>query len=145
MKKKYDNLLFYWLPVFIYCLLIFIQSSYPSPIIAPELPHADKLVHFLGYGLLGILFFRAFGTLRFKDNADLVMILSIASSTLYGISDEIHQYYVPFRSADITDLSADAIGSFCGAFFYRLFMMRRRDRLFSELARLRELYRNHFR
>ena len=141
MKEKYNLILFYWLPVFIYCLLIFIQSSYPSPIHAPDLPHTDKLVHFLGYGLLGILFFRAFGTLRF--NSGVVTRLSIVSSTIYGLSDEIHQYYVPFRSADITDLLADALGSFCGVFFYHLFMVKHRDRLFSEWMKLQDLYRKY--
>ncbi len=123
-EKKHNILIFYWAPVFTYCLLIFIQSSYPSAISDPGLPHIDKLAHFLGYALLGVLFFRAFMTLRFRDNDDLVMILSMVSSVLYGMSDEIHQHYVPSRSADITDLLADTLGSFCGVFFYQLFVVK---------------------
>jgi VanZ family protein len=34
---------------------------------------------------------------------------------LYGITDEIHQYYVPGRVASIGDIAADCIGAFLGS------------------------------
>jgi len=108
------------MPVIAYCAFIFIQSEFPSAIKTRDIPHIDKLIHFLGYGLLGILFFRAFGTTSLKDNADRLMLFSMAASALYGISDEIHQYYVPYRSADIADALADTLGSIYGVFFYQI-------------------------
>ena len=44
----------------------------------------------------------------------IILILLIAIGTLYGISDEIHQYFIPSRSADILDVLADCIGSTMG-------------------------------
>ena len=114
------KILSYWFPVFLYCLLIFMQSSYPSPESVPDLPFIDKLFHIAVYALLGVLLLRAFRTLRIQHNLKLVMILSILLSSLYGISDEIHQYFVPFRNADVMDALADMIGSVVGVYVYQL-------------------------
>jgi VanZ family protein len=112
-RKKF---IYYWLPVLLYCLLIFIQSSYSSPENIPSLPYIDKVIHFAVYAILGILFFRAFRTQRFKENINMVIMLSILSSSLYGMSDEVHQYFVPHRDADIMDFLADVMGSICGVY-----------------------------
>jgi len=120
MKKRHKPFFFCWLPLFIYCLLIFIQSSFPAAVEEPSLPHADKLGHFLVYGLLAILFFRAFRTTFLRNNEDCLMLLSMLASVLYGVSDEIHQYFVPSRNADMADVLADTMGSMCGVFFYWL-------------------------
>jgi len=37
---------------------------------------------------------------------------------VYGITDELHQYFVPSRSAEGLDALADALGSFLGAWLY---------------------------
>jgi VanZ family protein len=116
---KYKNFLFYWSPILVYCTLIYIQSSNPSPEEIPSIPYFDKILHFAAYALLGALFLRAFKTLPIKDNIRLIMILSITLSSLYGISDEIHQHYVPHRDADITDALADIIGSIFGVYIYQ--------------------------
>jgi len=115
-SKKF---IYYWLPILIYCFLIFTQSSYPSPERIPVLPHLDKLLHFIAYAILGVLFFRAFRNQRFKENINMVIMLSIISSSLYGMSDEIHQYFVPSRNADIMDFFADVAGSICGVYVFK--------------------------
>ncbi len=115
----FKNFLFYWFPILVYCTLIYIQSSYPSPEEIPQLPYVDKILHFAAYALLSALFLRALKTLPIKDNLRLVMILSITLSSLYGISDEIHQHYVPYRDADIMDALADIIGSIFGVYIYQ--------------------------
>jgi len=81
----------------------------------------DKLLHFAAYALLGALFFRAFNTTPIKQNLKLVLILSVLLSALYGISDEIHQSFVPFRTADPMDVLADILGSIAGAYLYQKF------------------------
>lgn len=122
---KYKHFLFYWFPIFIYCLLIYIQSSYPSSEDIPSIPYFDKVLHFAAYAFLGGLLLRALKTLPTKDNIRLVIILSITLSSLYGISDEIHQHYVPYRNADIMDALADIIGSIFGVYIYRFFWLER--------------------
>ena len=110
-----------WLPLIAYCLLIYIQSSYPSPERIPSFQFSDKVLHFCAYAVMGILFYRAYQTLRFKDNVRNLMLLSVVSASLYGISDEIHQYFVPFRDGDILDAIANTLGALCGVYLYHLF------------------------
>ena len=113
-----------WLPLIIYCLIIFVQSSLPAYERLPEFRYSDKLFHFGAYALMGILFFRAFQTLRKITNVRLLILFSIAAATLYGISDEIHQHFVPFREADFLDVVANMLGAVCGVFIYRFLVSR---------------------
>ena len=76
----------------------------------------DKVLHFVGYALLGALFLRAFKTSRIKNNLKFMLILSILLSSLYGISDEIHQYLIPYRDADLMDVLADTLGGIMGVY-----------------------------
>ena len=126
MPTQTKNLLFRWLPLIIFCLAIFIQSSLPSYENLPEFKFSDKFLHFSAYAVLGILFFRAFQTLRIKTNTRLLVLLSVVSASLYGISDEIHQYFVPSREADILDVLANALGAACGVYFYHIWVSRKR-------------------
>jgi VanZ family protein len=98
--------------------MIFIQSRYPSPELIPQRPLIDKLLHFLAYAVMGILFFRAYRTLRIKNNYNLLLLISMLSAILYGVSDELHQQFVPWRQADLMDAFADALGSVFGVFLY---------------------------
>ena len=112
------NVFIYWFPIVIYCFLIFIQSSYPSPKSVPDLPYIDKILHFSAYAILGALFFRAFKSLNRISNIKIIIFLSILFSSLYGAGDEFHQYFVPYRTADLMDALADITGSFFGVYTY---------------------------
>jgi VanZ family protein len=127
-QSTFRNFLFYWLPLIIYCLAIYIQSGQPGPQHLPELRFLDKFLHFGAYGLLGVLFFRAYETLSLKNFKTLLILISIGSATLYGISDEIHQYFVPSRQSDIMDVVADTVGSICCVCFYHFWKNRKRSR-----------------
>jgi len=104
------------MPVIVFCMLIFIQSSRPFPDLIPEFPLIDKFLHFAAWALLGFLFFRAYnGNFSLSHRKNLLIWVSFLSAALYGVSDEIHQHYVPSRSSDPLDLLADIAGSFSGA------------------------------
>jgi len=119
--EKLNKFFAYWFPILLYCLLIFIQSSHPSPEIGPDWPFKDKVLHFTAYALLGALFLRAFYTTRIKHHLKLIFALSVLFSALYGISDEIHQSFVPYRTADVMDALADILGSILGVYiFYKI-------------------------
>jgi len=133
MKDKHRKFLIYWLPVVLYCTAIFIQSSYPSVARLPDLPFGDKYLHVAGYALLGIRFFRAIRSSHGGNRISLVILLSISAATAYGISDEIHQYFVPSRSADVMDALADMVGSGMGVLGYSL-LMGKYDNLFSRFS-----------
>jgi VanZ family protein len=118
--------LYYWLPLLLYCALIYFFSANEYPAYIPKKFSADKLVHFCAYAFLGMLVIRAFATLPIKDNIALLLISSILVSTLYGLSDEIHQYFVPSRYADTKDIFADLFGSIFGVCVYFLLLVKSR-------------------
>jgi len=125
MPAKLKRFVFYWLPLILYCLFIYIQSANPSPDQIPSIPYIDKVLHGAAYGIMGILFYRAYQTLRIKDNIHMLMLLSVVSASLYGISDEIHQSFVPFRDAEVADVIADILGAVGGVFLYQLLIVSR--------------------
>jgi VanZ family protein len=69
----------------------------------------DKALHAIGYGAFAILVIRAFhggfGPLTRRGVA-LAFLFTIG----YGITDEIHQSFVPGRSPSAHDVLADAVG-----------------------------------
>jgi len=105
---------YYWLPVLLYCLLIFIQSSFPASEHVPEFDFSDKLLHAGAYAVLGFLLYRAFSAMENGATTVRLIAMSIFLTALYGASDEIHQYFVPSRSAELLDFAADAIGGILG-------------------------------
>ncbi|MEE4357070.1 MAG: VanZ family protein [Desulfococcaceae bacterium] len=118
-------ILYYWMPVVLYCLLIFVQSGFPALIPLPaNLPRGDKILHFTAYGLLGMLFFRAFRASCKKKSICFLLFLSIISSAFYGALDEFRQSFITWRTADAGDFLADMAGSAAGAVLYSFFPVR---------------------
>ena len=118
MKKRTHYFFYYWLPVLLYCLLIFIQSSYSTAEEIPKLPHIDKLLHFTGYAILGVLFLRGFMNSKLKGKNKFIIMASILLTGFFGISDEFHQSYVPNRDAEIWDVFFDLLGGIFGVYIY---------------------------
>ncbi len=114
MKRKIMNIIYLWVPVFLYALLIFLLSSRPYAKSLSVFPGSDKIVHIVEYSILGFLLCRALKFSFISMNNFWIMSVSIAVSALYGISDEIHQFFVPYRTADALDAIADFGGSFLG-------------------------------
>jgi len=104
----------YWLPVIIMCIMIFVLSEKGGDIYIPPIPYIDKFLHIALYSVLALFYCRAhkwqWRTFVFPGT----IIFTIA----YGISDEIHQYFVPHRNPEITDILADGIGGLMGYYAY---------------------------
>lgn len=116
--KKY--FIRFWLPVLIYLAFIFVLSSFSAPIFAETtVPFLDKLFHTAEYALLGFLLIRGFKNSRLLLSNAKFILLAVALATLYGISDEFHQYFVPNRGASLADILFDCIGSVIGSTIYR--------------------------
>ena len=45
-------------------------------------------------------------------------------ASIYGITDEIHQSFVPMRDASVFDVFADGLGSFVGAYCNKHFSLK---------------------
>jgi len=118
-------------PLILYCVFIFIQSHLPVPFELPEVSHFDKLLHLGAYGVMAIFFYRTYLAGWPQAMKRTLIWASVISTALYGLSDEIHQYFVPQRSADPLDWMADAVGGALGAVIYqRLFDATRKTRKF---------------
>ena len=107
-----------WILLAGYGLLIFIQSSFPSPDIGPELPGMDKLLHLTAYAVMAVLACRAFATLPRMRRVRILFLAGFLFTLLFGLSDEWHQSFVPDRMADGWDLVADGLGGLLGAGVY---------------------------
>ena len=109
-------LLRYWLPPFLYAALIFFLSSIPGKEYPYPFFSADKLVHVVEYAVLGYLVARAFG--YDLHGSKILFVRSLVVCVLYGVSDELHQWFVPNRVVSVMDLLADIAGSVLGIVIY---------------------------
>ena len=94
-------------------LVIFAASSISNLKTLPG-DMSDKSGHSIGYGLLGGVILRALAGGRLRGVTWSRGIAAIALATLYGVTDEFHQLFVPGRSADRYDVLADCIGATLG-------------------------------
>lgn len=102
-----------WLPAVVYMAAIFVASSIPD--LGP-LPGgvSDKSWHSLAYAGLGVLVLLPLARGRLSGVTWRRALLATALATLYGISDELHQSFVPGRSAELLDVAADGAGAAAG-------------------------------
>ena len=103
-----------WAVTICYAAGIFYLSSRPWSGL-PAFPYLDKVVHLGLYGGLGSLCAWSLSASMPLPRRTLFLI-ALGIAVLYGLSDEVHQMYVPGRSAEMGDLAADALGGALGAF-----------------------------
>ncbi|HHT9120977.1 MAG TPA: VanZ family protein [Candidatus Hypogeohydataceae bacterium YC41] len=112
-----------WLPAISYAGLIFVASSIPQPIPEIPIPYIDKPIHFIEYAILCLLLCWPQSAGRPGEATKpikKVVFFSIIAASLYGASDEIHQYFVPGRCCEFSDWVSDTLGaSFAGFLWYR--------------------------
>jgi VanZ family protein len=112
----------YWVPVALYASLIFAGSAISNPpeAIASVLKAvSDKVLHLCEYGVLGALVYRACRHAAGPWVARHAVIVAAFGCAAYGLSDEVHQLFVPFRQGDLLDLVADTTGALLGAWAWR--------------------------
>ncbi|MEK3888137.1 VanZ family protein [Bacillus sp. FSL K6-3431] len=122
INKKY-----LWLAVaIIWCVAIYLAASSPSAtggntgILIQQLFQLTdsqavfvnvvfrKFVHLSAYGLLAILFYNGFEQKK--------LWLAWLLTTIYAITDEIHQAFLPDRTGAIFDVGLDSIGALLALF-----------------------------
>ncbi len=108
----------FWLPPIGYMAAIFVVSSLPNPQIGGETP--DYILHGLEYFLLALLLIRLFlvrqSLLDKKSKGNFTnwqqaCLLGVIIAIGYGVTDEIHQYFVPGRHCSLSDVFSDTVGA----------------------------------
>ncbi len=105
-----------WGPPVVYMMLIFHFSSEsnPMPVVTEHI--WDKLLHTSEYAGLAMLFSRALAGEGVSHGR--AGVLAVLLTSMYGATDEYHQWFVPMRTADLRDWIADTAGAAIGALCY---------------------------
>ncbi|HKC66103.1 MAG TPA: VanZ family protein [Pyrinomonadaceae bacterium] len=85
-----------------------------------------KAAHFTEYAILGLLAARAFITSSKQQLRNFWFWFAFALVSLYALSDEYHQSFVPSRTASIYDSFIDMTGGLTALLLYALWQRRRR-------------------
>jgi VanZ family protein len=102
----------YLLLTILYCAALFWLSSTANPIrFEPAFVGEDKLVHAGLYAGLAFLVSLGMHRRNPRPNRPVQFWAPVVFASLYGVSDEFHQYFVPGRTPDIGDICADAAGA----------------------------------
>jgi VanZ family protein len=131
-----------WAPVILWMMVIFIlstelfSSANTAPLLAPLLANLlpdvfaarietivlllRKLGHWGEYFILAVLLMRALDAEFSTQSAKRRLIWSIAVATFYAASDELHQAFVPSRTASPLDVMIDSFGALCGTLWGHL-------------------------
>lgn len=89
--------------------VIFALSSVPGG----RIPSGYGVVaHFVVYAILGGLLVVPLGRSRASGES---VALAVLFASIYGVTDEIHQAFVPMRTPDVADWGVDTLGAFAGA------------------------------
>lgn len=121
-KKKYV-----FLPFILYWIILLGLTSYPADGI-PVFGIGDKFEHLFAYLVLSIFMQLTFHFqeryINLKKNH---VYYTIVISVIYGILDELHQYYIPGRFCDILDLISNIIGTLIAVVLVNYFINRGSD------------------
>ena len=119
--------------------MIFLGSSH-SNVVLSESPSRDNLMknlgHIIEYALLGFLIFRALSSEKGDTlTSRYVWLWSLTGAILYGVTDEVHQMFVPTRTAYLGDILMDGVGAGMGVLFAIIVYTSLSGKFFSERLR----------
>jgi len=95
--------------------LIFFASSIPGSNIPPIFPFQDIVFHLFVYAVLGLCFARALKNTCLNIILSRVILWTLIFGIIYGISDELHQAFVPYRTVSGFDVFMDGLGALLGS------------------------------
>ena len=108
--------------------LWFLSAGNPAPKNGPDIPHLDKVAHFIYFSAGGVMLATC-GLLiwpAFKRRKWTLLIAVTLIGSVIGRLDEYHQTFTPGRSGnDYGDWLADTLGGAAGALFIVLVVLPR--------------------
>ena len=103
-----------WIFVFIIVIAIFYISSLQFPPGSGGFGWKTVAYHFLAFFFLGFFLNPAL----VKGNNKCMVLVAIVLAVLYGISDEVHQYFVPGRHMAFSDVMVNSCGILFASLIY---------------------------
>ena len=123
----------YWVPTVLWMGVIFFLSALPESATPGRGILPDKVCHAGEYFILAFLILFALQrTTQARFSAS--FWITLAWVAVYGLSDEIHQLYVPTRQFEVGDLIADVCGVM--VLFFILWVLQRSGERGAEIYRL---------
>jgi VanZ family protein len=114
------------IPMLLVMGIIFIISAQPGDRLPlPSFFGADKIAHALIYSLLAAATLISLPAGLRSDRPRLTAVIVWLICLGYGLSDELHQSFVPGREASVGDLLADGFGA---AAVCTIWLLRQRQR-----------------
>lgn len=100
----------YFIPWVLYSLIIiYLSHQERVEFIDTSFVMGDKILHFLGYFFYGLTIqFALINSTNYKDSKFFITVIIIGS--IFGASDEFHQYFISGRSSELLDWLADTLG-----------------------------------
>jgi len=80
----------------------------------------SNLAHIPAYALITFLWLMSFAGTETKNNI-IAFSLILSGLILFAVSDEIHQSFVPGRTASFMDICLDLIGILFGLWAFKIF------------------------
>ncbi|MEC4272010.1 VanZ family protein [Adlercreutzia sp. R25] len=86
-----------------------------APVFGPETDIVNVAAHFTEYLVFGVLLFLAAHQTWPNAKTVQLALIAIALASLYAVTDEFHQSFVPGRLCDPADWLTDTLGAALGA------------------------------
>lgn len=129
---------------FLYMGVIWTLSSFPANAVV-ELPDLSldsfikESMHLIEFAILYLLFVFAMHTTNIPFSKKINLVCAVIAC-LYGVTDEIHQSFVPSRSATLIDVVKDVTGvAICWYFIDRASFQKRFPKIASFLHFLKKV------
>lgn len=123
------NYILSWIITFFLAGFIFYMSSISFQTIpGPKVPFESYIYHMMLFFILS--FFLSISIIKGDYNKKHLILISVLIAIAYGISDELHQLFVPFRCCALDDAVTDSVGIIFAAVFYTSNLIWRRKRNF---------------
>jgi VanZ family protein len=103
-----------WGPALAWAAVLFTFSSMSKPPAPPD-AFTDKHAHLTAYAILGALIVWGLTDGVPARTTWRTAAAAVVLATLYGMSDEWHQSFVPGREISALDVAADALGALLAA------------------------------
>lgn len=120
------SFLIHWTPLLVWMAVIFIASSFTADAVTertrelgPEFISSYVrliLAHVAEFAILAVLAYWAFRTVE-RPVPWVLWTSVLVFTTLYGVSDEVHQAFTPGRVPSVEDMIFDAGGGVVGLIF----------------------------